>query len=251
MLHSYDVSQFHGVVFFQRRHRNGARENPYAGWSDALAGQFIDALARVIERRKLTAVFGGVDVPDFMARTEDERRHLVGSEFNFHTKAWKREGSPRRPYHVAVQWFYRDAAEHGRPGTELQFVLEQQANVSRYADQVFVATQKIIPEYYPAHAGKLAATIRTDRAHPKHGPGVQAADRFAYLLRASLSKIEQGEHLDDERQRVWNVIRNGRPYANTYAVDAMRVSLRRFRERLEDKAAQFQWSDDVLGDADD
>ena len=137
VLTSFEVPNFHSKEFFQPNARRSPT-NPYRGWSDHRASEFIDALTNVIAERHINPVGGAVNVRDFMSYSESERRYFTDAPVTQSGRiTGALSGSPNKPYHLGVMIFLTEAAQAARDDITVHFIFDRNEIESSYAIQAF------------------------------------------------------------------------------------------------------------------
>ena len=188
---------FHAVRFFKRPKGQAAvlSHSPYKDWSRAEVRGFLDKLIYSIRRRDLVPIGCTVDVNAFTVLSEDDKRWLTGGLFHKRRKTWFRQGSPGRPYFVALNFIVGIALKQTPVGTTLHFVFDRQ----KAAEQRALETFEEIKAYLPAeHARKIGEVRFADS--PKT-PQLQAADLLAYLwhcVHIHEEQLNEDQHFEQE-----------------------------------------------------
>lgn len=91
--------EFHGNRFFTRDDK-GQRVDAYRGWTDEQAQDYLLGLVGVLQTSAIKSVGAVVDIADFEARTDAERKWLTGAAYLPEFKKWEGSGSPNRPYYL-------------------------------------------------------------------------------------------------------------------------------------------------------
>ncbi len=167
---------FHAKEFFAKDPA-GQRVKPYAGWTDAGAGDYLGHLLDAITSLKLYPVGALVDVRAFREYSEPERRLITGGEPKLSragtwTGKWMHSGAPTKPYFLA---FWKAATEAltllERNDWKVEFVFDRQ-------------------DTYAPLALRLYDRLKVDLDEPRMGAatfesrhvavGLQAADLIAH-----------------------------------------------------------------------
>lgn len=187
VLSKYEVPELHAVYLFHRHSKRS--NNPYRFWSAAKADAFLGELASIIrkyQRNKRITPFGaGVDVKAFRSLSIGEQRFLTGGKVKKRdglAERWVSNGSPRRPYLLALQWVIKAVLESVAAGTKVHFVLDRQ-NVVEGAAKIIVQGMK--KESTHTLYAKLGMISYEDSVEQ---PAIQLGDlrshlwyRYAYL----------------------------------------------------------------------
>jgi len=138
------VEWFHAKQFFGRDKR-GRRLGPYAKWLDNDARRFLEKLAGVINQRRVTPIGVAIDVAAFNALTEGERRFLTGGLWtappDLSRGRWTQNtGAPTKPYYLALQVFFVQAAQHSPKDAQINFLFDRQNVLQAQAINMFNQT---------------------------------------------------------------------------------------------------------------
>jgi hypothetical protein len=176
--------EFHAWEFFQRQAWESSR-NPYHGWSDKKAADFLSDLLDAIHRYDLQPIGAAVNAADFFAYSEDQRRYLTGAalrlrttwredQFEVNERLLKHQSAPYRPYFVAFVGFLVDAiyACSAAKEPEVQLSLDRKTESETRALEVFNSLKSTVPE-----AASLVSLTFEDSEKEQ---GLQAADLLAY-----------------------------------------------------------------------
>ena len=192
VLGTYGVQEFHSTDFFHRKYRREASTNPFRGWTDERAHQFLtDLLTQALLPRRLTPVGGAVNVPIFNSYTKAERRYFTNAQIS-QDGAPVTTGAPSRPYQLGLVTLLFEAAEASRSDARVHFIMDINNNEESLALQSFRDIVRNQSQPVWARLGEMRFA-RSDQE-----PGLQIADLYAYVWQRFLFRQDQGRPLGRE-----------------------------------------------------
>jgi len=202
-LHDAGVEWFHSKQFFGRDKR-GRRLGPYAKWLASDAERFLEKLALTINERRLTPIGVAIDVEAFNALTLGERRFLTGGLWaappDLSRGRWTHNtGAPTKPYYLALQSFFVQAARHTPKDAQINILLDRQNVLQAQAINMFNLTV----ERGLAVDGQKKDLRWIAFGSSREEPALQAADLRTHTWYANLV---HGESLDSERDYAMHLL---------------------------------------------
>lgn len=172
--HGRDGVVFHANDFFGRKYGN--EENPWRSWSDKKADDYLDELLGVIRAHKIIPVGCAVDVKAFNTYTWGDRCVLAGYT---PMKVRNLTRSRPAPYHLAVNLLIDDCVTHGAKGTDLHFVIAEQAQLQERALEGYTQRKGLLATAGPYEQEVVKRLKGMSVESPADFPALQAADLLA------------------------------------------------------------------------
>lgn len=181
-----DVCEFHAKEFFPRAAWRSSR-NPYHGWSDYQAREFLNRLLKVIDTYALKPIGGAVDIAAYMSYPLEDRHYITGAVSYIHA-AWngadvvvrekltQHQSSPDRPYAVVMPGIFVECLEGHND--KVWVTLDDQGTWEQRAKDYY--------DQYKEHASNGKRLIHFGFASSADELALQAADMYAYVWNAQL-----------------------------------------------------------------
>lgn len=172
-LKGFSVPEFHAIDFF------GGRKL-FRHWSGKQRQRFLDSLVAILVSRRLFPIGAAVNVATFTSYSYGERRYLTNGVIK--EGKFISSGAPARPYQLAFSSLLYAAADKTEEGDRVNYILDRNTVEEGLARQVFNDT-KINRRFDSAE--RMNCLAFSDRISDV---GLQAADLYAYLSHAILTK---------------------------------------------------------------
>ena len=132
-------------------------------------------LVEVITTSSVKPIGAVVDVKDFQARTEPERKWLTGATYSPEFRKWEDSGSPNRPYYLGFNECLESAAARVKnPKWQVSFSFDRQNVLAPYALEYYQRAKVLAPP-------RLAKLLGDITFKSSAGVGaLQAADMLAH-----------------------------------------------------------------------
>lgn len=187
-----DRGPFHAREFFSTARWQSSKSR-YHDWkpNGHEARTFLNGLLDVIDWHRILPVGAGVGISDFNEQPLEMRRYVTGGILTTNydngriTTAITSSGAPSRPpYMAALTMLMRDAMQHARNETVIDFVLDENSDNEALAEEQLARlhSKSMGPE---TNASDRIGTLTF--AKDDHHPGLQAADLYCYVWNAMLT----------------------------------------------------------------
>jgi hypothetical protein len=197
VLCTYKVPVFHSNVFFNRKKIKNPKKNPYHGWSDRKANDFLGELLKIVSgQRKLTRLVAAIRVADFEQYSYMEKCAVAG---HIATPAIRKSRDPM-PYHLVFRLLLNLAASTSTPDTKLHFMVADQEEYRQRALDSWALTKAL------GTGGWEHKLESIEFEEPIHQAGLQVADLLGWQLYNSWTRRDAGEAVSRQNISAMNVL---------------------------------------------
>jgi len=185
ILGDFEVPEFHAKCFWPRDDK-GKRVEPYAGWSDQKATEFLDKLLKAITDCCIYPVGAAVVGKEWKGLSVDERRYLTGGEIR--NGRFKTTGSPSKSYFLPFLQVVQRIARYCEEGEKVCCFFGLDRTFSGYALNYY---RDIIKRKWDwaSHLGDIGFPLGIDTTP------LQAADLLSYeVYQYAIERLSHWDH---------------------------------------------------------
>jgi hypothetical protein len=193
----YKVDVFHANVFFNRKKIKNKKKNPYLGWSDKKANDFLGHLLKIIdEQRKFTRIVAGIRVSDFAQYSYSEQCCLTG---HVATPSIRKSRDPA-PFHLVFRLLLHLAGQTSTSDTKLHFIVADQEEYRQRALDGWALMKALGTGGYEHRLQYIGF------AEPICRPGLQVADLLSWQLHNAWTRHDSGLGLSRQNRSALNIL---------------------------------------------